>query len=222
MNQEKRWNKDAIQKNLYIVLAIIGVVTIFYLNYSLINLQQELITMRQEVNQLQSSLSSQIAGISGNIVGIPTNIEESLKKENSIISDYSYQVQSDKIDRKEMTIPLNVTTRPKEHKVGLKTTFIIETKDGKTISTPGKEGEAYSYTASMVVPISDYLRLSVTFDDGTIQKSEKLEDMYQAFDGYIMRVEPGISLSSPDGELSTFSNNKIKFRGAINYHNYRQ
>lgn len=207
MNEEKRWNKNTIQKNLGIALVVICLVTIFNMNQSIKSLQHELSTLRQETNQLQSSLSGQIAGIS-------ENVEASLKKENSIISDYSYQVQSDKINRQEMTMPLNLTVRPKEHKDGLKTTFIIETEDGKTISAQGQEGEAYSYTASIVVPMDDYLKLSVTIDDGTLQKSEKLEEIYQIFDSYIMNVDSGLSLASQNFQFNNYKN-KLEFGGTI-------
>ncbi|MEL7654487.1 MAG: hypothetical protein AAGU75_01115, partial [Bacillota bacterium] len=138
MNEEKRWDKNNSLKVLCIVIVVFGLVTIFNMNHSIKNLQQELSMLRQEVNNLHSSISSEISGISG-------NVEASLKKENSIISDYSYQIQPDKINREEKNIPLNLTVRPKEHKEGLKATFIIETDDGKTFSAQGIEGEAYTY-----------------------------------------------------------------------------
>lgn len=170
-------------------------------------MQQELSMLRQEVNGLHGSISSEIGNIS-------YNIDSSLKKENSIIADYSYQVQADKINRKEKTIPLSLMVRPKEHKEGLKTTFILETQDGKIITAPGKEGEANTYTASMVVPLSmsDYIKLSVSFDDGTVQRSEKLEDIYQFFDSYIMKVDSTASLSISN---QSDSKHKLRFSGTV-------
>lgn len=214
MNEEKRWDKERIRKTVFIILVAIGLATIIYMIQSIITMEKDISAMRQEIIQLQSSLGSQIGAISGNIGGISANIEASLKKESSIISDYSYQVESDKINRKELTIPLNVTVRPKEYKDGLKATIIIETKDGKTISAQAKEGAAYSYSASMMVPMKDDLRLSVSFDDGTLQKSEMLEEMYQVFEGYIMRAESGVSITSVNSQSNALKH-KLTFSGTV-------
>lgn len=199
---QKRLNKSVIQKILVIALVVLCLVIIWNMNQSLDKMQQELSMLRHEINGLRSSISNEIGNIS-------YNIESSLKKENSIIADYSYQVQADKINRKEKTIPLSLMVRPKEHREGVKTTFILETQDGKIITAPGKEGEGSTYTASIVVPLSmsDCIKLSVSFDDGAVQRSEKLEDIYQFFDSYIMKVDSTALLS-----ISGLSDPKHKLR----------
>lgn len=166
--------------------------------------------IQQQMDQLQQIVSSQISSVGGQIGSITYNIDESMKKAQSIVADYGYQVQSEKIDRKNRTVPINLTVRPKEDKVGLMATFIIETEDGKTITVPGEKGEANTYVAAAIVPMVNYLKLSVTFDDGTTQKSEKLEDVYQPFDSMIMKVESIGSWS----EIS-LSNEKIRYSGTV-------
>lgn len=204
MNEENRQNKITIQKILIIAVVVIFLVTIWNMNHSMNNLQQEMSVLRQEVNSQQNIVSSQISGISA-------NVEASLKKENSIIADYSYQIQSDKFNREDKTIPLSLTVRPKEHTDGLKTTFILETEDGKIISAPGTEREAFTYTAEVVVPICSYLKLSVALDDGTLQRLERLEELYRPFEGLFMKVDSYIS----DMTISSSGKNKLQFSGTI-------
>ena len=199
MNEENRLNrnKKEIQNILCVVLAAICLVILFYMNHTMNNMQQELSMLKQEVLQLDSSVSSQIGAISG-------NIETSLKKESSIVSDYSYQIQAAQINRKEKTVPIQVTVIPKEHKDGLKASFMVETDDGKTIIAPGEEGQAYTYSALISVPITHNLKLSVSFDDGTLQKSEVLENLFEPFESCFMKVDTipaELSVSSSDHQL---------------------
>ena len=70
------------------------------MSHTMKNMQQELTMLRQEVLQMNSSVSSQVDAISG-------DIEASLKKENSIVSDYSYQIHAAQINRKEKTVPIS-------------------------------------------------------------------------------------------------------------------
>ena len=204
MNEEKRMDKNVVKISLSIVIVVICLVTIWNMSHSIKDMQQESSVLRQEVGNLDVSIRSEIGGISA-------NIDSSLKKDNSIIADYSYQVIVDKISREDKMIPLSLMVRPKEHKEGLKATFIMETEDGKIISAPGAEGEAFSYTAEMNVPLDNNMKLSVSLDDGTLQKSEKLEEIYQPFEGYFMKINSFYS------EMTMNSNNKDKlgFSGTI-------
>lgn len=207
MEDEKRPDKNKIITTLYTLILVVLLIIIWGMNHAISTMQLQMNQLQQDINNLQSSISSQIDGIT-------SEIDTSLNKANSIISDYSYRVQADKIDRKARTFPMSFTVRPKEDKSGMVATFVIETEDGKTISAPGVKGEASTYTATTVVPISNYLKLSVTFDDGTLQKSEKLEDIYQPFDPYIMKVDSVSSLTSTSSS-SGQSKHKIAFGGTI-------
>lgn len=182
MNEEKKWNTTNLLKILSIVLVVIFLVILFHMNQSIQNMKQELSHLRLEVNGLHGSVSSQI----GNITA---NIETSLKKENSIVADYSYRVEADKINRTERTLPLSLTVTPKEYKTGLKALFTVETEDGRIITATGEAGDGYVFQATIDVPMDYYLKLGVTFDDGTLQRSEVLEELYSLPDQYVMKVD---------------------------------
>jgi len=176
-------NKDKLAIILCILFACAVLSMLFYMNSAITRMQENLDMLRQEVLQQSGSISSQV----GNITA---NIDASMKKENSIISDYSYRILTEQIDREKNIVPVLLTVRPKEHQEGLLTTFIAETDQGKTISIQGEEGESYNYSAVMEVPLTVHnLKFSVSFNDGTLQKSEKLEEIYDIFNGCIMNVD---------------------------------
>lgn len=204
MNEENRWNKTKLQKILFFVIVIVCLVTIFSMNRSIKSMQQELSMLRQEVGNLHSSVSSDINHISA-------NIESSLKKESSIVSDYSYQVLADKINKAEGTVPLRVMARPKEHKNNLKASFFVESEEGKIFSAQGEEGEGYSFWATIEVPLNNNLKkLSVSFDDGTVQKTEILEEIYELSNRYMMKVDSTIQ------NMNIMNNNhKLEYSGAV-------
>jgi hypothetical protein len=176
-------------KMIFAVLLIL-----FLLSVSLIwKMSHRIDQIQIQLDQYQQMVTNQLNSFNSQIGSIPYNIDESLKKAESIVADYGYKAQPEQIDRKTRTVPIILTVRPKVDKAGLKATFLIETEDGKIITASGKKGEANTYTATALVPIKDYLKLGVTFDDGISQKSEKLEDLYQPFDSIIMKVDSFMS-----------------------------
>lgn len=210
-NKKENWLNEGIKTKdgwktvvtVLIFLLLIAVVLIWNMNSKMSRIQLQLDQLQQAVNNQASSVSSQIENITN-------NIDESLKKADSIVADYSYQVQSEKIDRNGRTVPIYLTVRPKEDKAGLTAVFLLETEDGKRFTTSGVKCEGNTYAASMTVPLKDYLKFSVTLDDGTVQSSEKLEDIYHPFDGMIMKVD---SIANWSGITQTAD--KITYDGTI-------
>jgi len=180
-------------KRIYIVAAILCAIAIFMTCFSVMKMHGEIASLSQQVNDLQNNLSNTVnASVSGAVGGISASIDETLKKGNSIIADYSYHVEPDKFNRADRTIPVNFKVTPREYKDGLTAAFLIETKDGKTVTVPAAAGENGIYTAEAPLPIVDFFKLSVVFDDGTLKKSEKLEDVYGPFSGCLLSVNSSL------------------------------
>lgn len=210
LKERQEFDKAETLKRAGIAIAILCAVAIFGMYFSIMKMQQEISSLSQQINDLQSSISSTVGStVSGAVSGISASIDESLKKSNSIIADYSYKAEPDKFNREDKTIPVNLKVTPKEYRDGLTAAFLIDTQNGKTVTVPAVAGENGTYTATVPIPIVDYFKLSAVFDDGTLKKSEKLEDVYSPFSGYVLNVNS--NLEEYSAVKKSGSSGKYKF-----------
>ncbi|HAK43179.1 MAG TPA: hypothetical protein DCM59_11390 [Clostridium sp.] len=164
---------------------IIGFIVLILLNvWSLLkidSLQRGIENMRSDIGNLYSTMNTSMSSIN-------TTVEETLKKQGSILSDFSYSVEGLDIENK--TISINLKGTPKVYKDGLKFYFNYDCNDGDIKSVEGKLDKDLSYSAKIIVPIRSNVKFGFTLDYGEEVKKETWQQQYMDEGEYKLQVMP--------------------------------
>ncbi|WP_346887694.1 hypothetical protein [Clostridium sp. UBA1056] len=164
---------------------IIGFIVLILLNvWSLLkidSLQRDTENMRSDIGNLYSTMNTSMSSIN-------TTVEETLKKQDSILSDFSYSVEGLDIENKAISINLKGT--PKVYKDGLKFYFNYDCNDGDIKSVEGKLDKDLSYSAKIIVPIRSNVKFGFTLDYGEEVKKETWQQQYMDEGEYKLQVMP--------------------------------
>lgn len=181
MEENKSLDRDKKVKR----RVIIGFILLILLNvWSLLKityLQRNIENMRSDIDGLYSGMNTSIDSISA-------TVEETLKKQDSILSDFSYSVEG--LDIKNKTISINLKGAPKVHKDGLKFYFNYDCNDGDIKSVEGKLDKDLSYSAKIIVPIKSAVKFGFTLDYGEEVKKETWYQQYMDQGEYQLQVMP--------------------------------
>lgn len=164
---------------------IIGFIVLILLNvWSLLkidSLQRDTENMRSDIGNLYSTMNTSMSSIN-------TTVEETLKKQGSVLSDFSYSVEGLDIENK--TISINLKGTPKVYKDGLKFYFNYDCNDGDIKSAEGKLDKDLSYSAKIIVPIRSNVKFGFTLDYGEEVKKETWQQQYMDEGEYKLQVMP--------------------------------
>ncbi|GAA0770261.1 hypothetical protein GCM10008908_12800 [Clostridium subterminale] len=164
---------------------IIGFIVLILLNlWGLIKVN----SLRQDLDSLRGDIYNQYNDMRTSLSSINTIVEENLKKQGSILSDFSYSVEGLDIENKAIIINLKGT--PKIYKEGLKFYFNYECSNGDNKSVEGKLDKALNYSAKITVPIRSSVKFRFTLDYGEEVKKEIWEDEYIDRMEYQLQIMP--------------------------------
>lgn len=184
---------------------IIGSIVLILLNvWSLLkinSLQRDMENMQSDIGNLYSKMNTSMSSIN-------TTIEETLKKQGSILSDFSYSEEGLDIENKAINLTLKGT--PKIYKEGLKFYFTYTCSNGDSKSAEGKLDKDLNYSAKIAVPLENEVKFAVTLDYGDEVKKEICVDDYRDKMEYQLQLVPkGFS-----GDYET-KRNEVIFNGKI-------
>ncbi|MBP1918755.1 helix-turn-helix domain-containing protein [Youngiibacter multivorans] len=137
-----------------------------------------------ELNSRVDLLNSLIISQPGSIADA---LEDKLKTGNTNLSDYSVIVSD--LNEKEGTVILKLTAFPKVHREGMAAEFIAAIPGSAPISVKGELSSGSSFTAEIRMPLSDEIRLSVVFREGTVSEPQFLEIIRDLKSQYVMKTE---------------------------------
>lgn len=164
---------------------IIGFIVLILLNlWGLLKVN----SLRQDLDSLRGDIYNQYNDMRTSLSSINTTVEETLKKQGSILSDFSYSVEG--LDVENKTISINLKGTPKVYKEGLKFYFNYDCSDGDSKSVEGKLDKALNYSAKIAVPIRSTVKFGFTLDYGEEVKKETWEDEYIDQMEYQLQIMP--------------------------------
>ena len=103
---------------------IIGFIVLILLNlWGLLKVN----SLRQDLDSLRGDIYNQYNDMRTSLSSINTTVEETLKKQGSILSDFSYSVEG--LDAENKTISIKLKGTPKVYKEGLKFYFNYDCSD---------------------------------------------------------------------------------------------
>lgn len=178
------------KNNLHIVvlLLFLNLFTLFKLNSFRGTTERQLRQNTNEINRLQQEI--------GNIYN---NVEETMKKEASIIDNYDITI-GEKFNTDDLTVPVSIHVTPKEYSDNMKAVLQVKNKDIPM------EKDGISFAANTDVFIFDDFEPKIILERDGVQKIETLEDYYNLKDKYLLNIDGGYSGNS----------NKDRYKGSVN------
>ncbi len=179
-------DNNLLEKNKKVkIRVIIGFIVLILLNlWGLLKIN----SLRQDLDSLRGDIYNQYNDMRTSLSSINTTVEETLKKQGSILSDFSYSVEG--LDAENKTISIKLKGTPKVYKEGLKFYFNYDCSDGDSKSVEGKLDKALSYSAKIAVPIRSTVKFAFTLDYGEEVKKETWEDEYIDQMEYQLQIMP--------------------------------
>ena len=170
-----------------------GLLIVLVLNGIFSSLGRRLDQVQDQVNYVQSSVSSQIGSLTGQLSGL-------LEEQNSLISDYTIQIQDYDLEKAVWYLTASVT--PKAYTAGTVVTFTARTDTGETSSAEAQNNGGVFTAGNWAVPMGEAVGgteagaggaevlISVAFSDesGTI-RTQTLETLYESPADYRLDVE---------------------------------
>jgi hypothetical protein len=184
-----------IKKQITIIVVVLILLNLFTL-LKLNSLKITVDSLLQQNAYLQTNLSSEISNIY-------SNIDEKLKKQESILDSYNVTF-GDKLDTNNFTVPMTFSITPKEYSHGLIASLLL---NGQSIEMK-KDGNSFITTTD--INIFNNVQLKVSLNLNGVQKIETIEE-YNEFKGkYLLEIHGGFN------GTSSFSLDEFKYKGNIN------
>ena len=116
--------------------------------------------LQYAVNQVETSVNRQVGGISD-------RVEEILKSQNDLTTDYGVELVS--ADLQASTITFDLHALPRTYVPGMEALFSVSCGEGGPLEFPAQRGEDGVYRAQAAIPLTDNQAFSVVFvsPDGT-------------------------------------------------------
>ena len=183
-----------------------GLLIVLVLNGIFSSLGRRLDQVQDQVNYVQSSVSSQIGSLTGQLSGL-------LEEQNSLISDYTIQIQDYDLEKAVWYLTASVT--PKAYTAGTVVTFTARTDTGETSSAEAQNNGGVFTAGNWAVPMGEAVGgteagaggaevlISVAFSDesGTI-RTEALETLYESPADYRLDVDGYWNTDWDSGQLT--------------------
>lgn len=179
------------KNNLYIIVVLLlflNLFTLFKINSLKGTTEMQLSRNADEINRLQQEI--------GNIYN---NVEETLKKEASIVDNYNIAF-GEKLNADDLTVPVSVNITPKEYSDDTKAFLQV---NGRDISM---EKSGTTFAANIDVFIFDDFEPKIILERDGVKKIETLDEYYNLKDKYILNIDGGYSGNS----------NKDRYKGSVN------
>ena len=110
--------------------------------------------LQYTVNQVETSVNRQVGGISD-------RVEEILKSQNDLTTDYGVELVS--ADLKAGTITFDLHALPRTYVPGMEALFLVNCGEAEPLEFPAQRGEDGVYRARATFPLTDVQELSVVF-----------------------------------------------------------
>ena len=153
------------------------------------NLYQRLGDLTRQSEQLQRAVSQVETSVNRQIGGISSQVEDILKAQNDLTSDYGAEFLS--VDLGEGVITFALRARPKTYVPGMEALFLVDCGVGQALEFPALRGEDGVYRVEAAFPLTDTRVLSVVFvsPDGT-----RATQLMESYGYYLYESLPYINL----------------------------
>ncbi len=210
-NQLSRPAAPAKRKG-YIATFCVIIGCILILTATTIYMQAQIQGLNGQLKRIQNDLSGIRPQWETAIGSLQAKIEDSLKKSDSTISEYHYDVLGFQPIRKQVQVKFSVTPKLCTENTQMTLTFSGADFEPITLENITRDGSVFWGTVSL--PVSHAIRVSVAFSENGESVSEELETIY-GLDNHLLTVT-----SSFQGEMTQYaiidqSNGTLAINGSL-------
>lgn len=156
------------------VVAVLILIVVFVRLFSTLSaMQNKYSQLQNSINQYRQNLDIQINSIAG-------QVENALDRLNSFTVEQSAKILS--ADLTANTVTFQVSAAPKTYTEGMTALFRAEYGDG-TVEVDAQWNGTQSCTAELTCPLTDEIVLSVVFQTGDKQETQKVQTFYDLYTG---------------------------------------
>ncbi len=175
-------------------------------------MQAQIQGLNGQLKRIQNDLSGIRPQWETAIGSLQAKIEDSLKKSDSTISEYHYDVLGFQPIRKQVQVKFSVTPKLCTENTQMTLTFSGADFEPITLENITRDGSVFWGTVSL--PVSHAIRVSVAFSENGESVSEELETIY-GLDNHLLTVT-----SSFQGEMTQYaiidqSNGTLAINGSL-------
>ena len=166
----------------------------------------DMISMKNEFTRLKNSVYSMNSTVSGGISGSIYQIEQALKKENSLVSEFQY----DFVEMKDKRVTFSLKLKPRIYNKGEDIFFMLKEGNNEPILIPAETTDEINYTANIDVSVFDSLEIDLVVESGDTKRTEMLESISPSVEKYVADIQAspiGGSYRYLKGEESLFITN---------------
>ncbi len=196
----------------YIATFCVIIGCILILTATTIYMQAQIQGLNGQLKRIQNDLSGIRPQWETAIGSLQAKIEDSLKKSDSAISEYHYDVLGFQPIRKQVQVKFSVTPKLCTENTQMTLTFSGADFEPITLENITRDGSVFWGTVSL--PVSHAIRVSVAFSENGESVSEELETIY-GLDNHLLTVT-----SSFQGEMTQYaiidqSNGTLAINGSL-------
>lgn len=154
--------------------AIAALLALSTLNGKLNRLDNQYNNLQNSISSIQNTVSSQIGGIS-------ERVEEVLKGQNNLTADYSAELLH--ADPAAGTVTFALRAVPKTYVEGMQAVFSADTGTDTSAETTDTTPSGQKFSAELTCPLTDDIRLNVTFLSGDKKETQLLMQYDSLYSG---------------------------------------
>ena len=126
----------------------------------------DIVSMKNEISNLRSNINSINSSISNSVSSRIYQIEQGLKKENSLVNEFKYEF----IELKDKRADFLLTVKPKVYNKGENLFFLLKTgKEGSEL-IPAETTDNINFTAKINISVFDAADIDLVIEDGDTKK----------------------------------------------------
>lgn len=167
MDENNIENKSLKFSKVVVVVIFISLMLNVFMYFKLSSMNQMILNLRNNINNINNSITRTM---NNNI----SQINEMLKKESSIVTEFKYDFSNYK--DKKIDVLLNV--KPKVYSTGEKLYFSYKIGNNSPKLIEAISTDGLNFNAKVNMSIFDSMNIDLIIDDGNSKKTEKLNTVY--------------------------------------------
>ena len=183
------------------IMILLIISLLFYIKTGL-----DIVSMKKEISNLNLSINTVNNSVSNIVSSSIYQIEEALKKENSLVNEFKYEF----IELKDKIALFQLSFKPRIYNKGEKIFFLLKIGSKEPELIPAKTADDINYTADIQLSVFDGANIDLVVESGDTKMTERLGSISPAVEKFAadIHAEPigGSMKYIKDGAYLFFSN----------------
>ncbi len=140
----------------------------------------DIISMKKEIFNLNLSINTVNNSVSNIVSSSIYQIEEALKKENSLVNEFKYEF----IELKDKIALFQLSLKPRTYNKGEKIFFLLKAGNDESKLIPAETANDINYTADIQLSVFDGANIDLVVESGDTKMTERLGSISPAIEKF--------------------------------------